>query len=76
MTSFNQLQLGESARVSGYGTMAKSYRSRLLVMGLTPNARFTIVRVAPLGCPVEIEVRGSYLSLRRDEASELQCERL
>jgi ferrous iron transport protein A len=41
-------------------------------MGLTPGTSLTVVRVAPLGDPVEIEVRGYSLTLRRDEAEILQ----
>jgi ferrous iron transport protein A len=41
-------------------------------MGLTPGTHFTVTRQAPLGDPVEIEVRGFKLSLRKGEAAALQ----
>jgi ferrous iron transport protein A len=41
---------------------------RLREMGLLPGTRIRLVRRAPLGDPLEIEVRGYRLSLRRDEA--------
>jgi len=41
-------------------------------MGLVPGAEFTVVRRAPLGDPVEIEVLGFLLSLRADEAAGLR----
>ena len=44
-------------------------------MGLTRNAEFSVLRVAPLGDPVEIEVRGFRLSLRKDEADALLVRR-
>ena len=42
---------------------------RLLEMGLTPGVEVTVVGVAPLGDPVELELRGYRLSIRRNEAS-------
>jgi ferrous iron transport protein A len=45
-------------------------------MGLTPGTEFTVVRLAPLGDPIEIVVRGYSVSLRKNEAEMLQVERL
>ena len=42
---------------------------RLLEMGLTPGAEVTVVSAAPLGDPVELELRGYRLSIRRNEAA-------
>ena len=49
--------------------MDKEYRKKLLAMGLIKGTEFTVSRVAPMGDPVEIEIRGYNLSLRKDEAS-------
>jgi Fe2+ transport system protein FeoA len=43
-------------------------KHRLLEMGVTPGCRVRLVRVAPLGDPLDFELRGYHLSLRRDEA--------
>jgi len=43
--------------------------TRLREMGLVPGTRFTLVRRAPLGDPIEISLRGSLLSLRASEAA-------
>jgi ferrous iron transport protein A len=51
-----------------------AYRQRLLSMGLTPGTEFLVTRVAPMGDPVEISLRGFSLSLRRDEAAMLLVE--
>ena len=45
-----------------------------MTLGLTPGTAFEIVRVAPLGDPVELRVRGSFVSLRKDEAALLNVE--
>lgn len=47
---------------------------RLREMGLLPGTPIRLLRVAPLGDPLEIEVRGSRLSLRRAEAAEIVVE--
>lgn len=70
-----ELAVGDCARVLGYTKAEAVYRRRLLAMGLTPRTEFTVVRVAPLGDPVEIRVRGSALTLRKDEAVALRIER-
>lgn len=54
---------------------SQEYRARLMAMGLTPGTPFRVQRLAPLGDPVEIEVRGFSLSLRRTEADVIEVER-
>ncbi|MBE7383785.1 MAG: ferrous iron transport protein A [Leptolyngbya sp. SIO1E4] len=68
------LTVGQSGRVVGYEKGNRAYRERLLSMGLTPGTHFTVTRQAPMGDPVEIEVRGFKLSLRKAEAAALQVE--
>ena len=65
--TLNALGPGETGRVaavSGGGPL----RQRLLDMGLTPGVSVRVVRRAPLGDPMEIELRGYVLSLRGDDA--------
>jgi len=69
------LTVGAEVVVSGFAKEAREYRARLLAMGLTKGSRLRIVRVAPLGDPIEISVRGFYLSLRREEANAVLVER-
>ena len=70
------LAVGERGRVVGLSRGDRGYRERLLAMGLTPGTEFTVRRLAPLGDPVELNVRGTAVSLRRDEAALLQVERV
>lgn len=59
-------------KVVGYEAGANDYYKRkLLAMGLLPGTEFFVKRYAPLGDPIEIEVRGFNLSLRKDEADVL-----
>jgi len=52
------------------------YRRRLLSLGITRGVELSVLRIAPLGCPVLVEVRGTSLTLRKEEASQLEWERL
>lgn len=70
----NQLRIGDKARVLSYAGGGLAYRKRLLAMGLLPGTEFTVLRMAPLGDPIEIEVRGYRLSLRKHEAGILTIE--
>lgn len=65
------MRAGETVEITGYKMGHPSYRAKLLALGLTRGARLTLVNVAPLGDPVELEVRGFHLSLRKDEAAVL-----
>lgn len=70
----SDLSVGHKARVTALLRGDMAYRRRLLAMGLVPGTEFTVVRMAPLGDPIEILVRGLALSLRKGEASVLQIE--
>jgi len=74
--SFNEVELGQHARILQYSGPTTTYHKRLMSLGLTPGTRFRLLKVAPLGDPIEIEVRGFRLSLRRDEAACLEVERI
>lgn len=71
-----ELGVGDRAKVLGFAEGSHSYRRKLLSMGLTPGAEIRITRVAPMGDPVEIRVRGFALSLRKHEADALSVEKL
>ena len=75
MPDFKSIQIGEQAEIIGYKPTEKSYRRKLLSMGLTRGTVFTLTKAAPLGDPVEIEVRGYRLSLRRSEAEALEIKK-
>jgi len=74
-TTLGELEPGEKARVIRVGGAAVANK-RLTEMGLTRGATLTVVRVAPLGDPVEIQVRGYNLSLRKTEAKAVEVERV
>lgn len=73
-TSLREMNAGDEGRVAGFDVADAAYREKLLSMGLTPGTAFTVTRVAPLGDPVEIRVRGFALSLRKGDADALRVE--
>lgn len=75
-TQIRNLPVGCMGRVIGYQKATRSYKGKLLAMGLTPGTEFIVTRHAPLGDPVEIKVRGFKLSLRQDEANALFVEEI
>ncbi|WP_132012357.1 FeoA family protein [Hydrogenispora ethanolica] len=69
------LSPGDVAEVVGYEGADPAYRSKLLAMGLTKGIEVKLLKIAPLGDPVEVMVRGYNLSLRKAEADILKIRR-
>lgn len=76
MLTITDLKQGDCARLVSFGSTDVLYRRMLLSLGMTCGVDILVVRVAPLGCPVQIEVRGTSLTLRKEEARHLQWERV
>ncbi|MEI8234794.1 MAG: FeoA family protein [Verrucomicrobiota bacterium] len=65
--SLATLAARQAARITGFD-LPPERRARLLEMGMTTGTEIEVIRFAPLGDPIEIEVRGYRLSLRKREA--------
>lgn len=63
-------QSGEVVRLNAEGKI----RRRLFDMGITPGASVILRKVAPLGDPIQVTIRGYELSLRKEEASAVVME--
>lgn len=73
MKSLSEFSVGERGRVVQVdGTDSVSIR--LLEMGLTPGVAVTLIGTAPLGDPLELELRGYRLSVRKTEAARVHVE--
>ena len=68
--TLKDLKPGESGIVASIGEKGP-IRRRLMDMGVTPGAIIEVVKVAPLGDPIEVNIRGYELSLRKDEAKSI-----
>lgn len=69
-----ELSVGASARIKTVGGEG-ALRRRLLDMGLTPGTTVMVRKIAPMGDPIELYLRGYELTLRLDDAREITlCE--
>ncbi len=71
--SLDELKVGQSAiilAVNGQGVL----RGRLLDMGLTPHTEIMLRKVAPMGDPIEVMLRGYELTLRVADAKQIEVE--
>lgn len=75
MERLKDLKPGEKAEIIGFEGNDPIYRNKLLTMGLTKGTEVKLIKIAPMGDPVEISVRGYNLSLRKAEADILQIRR-
>lgn len=69
MANLGDISKGFTGVIKGYAQGSAQYRKHLLALGLTPGTPFSVSRVAPLGDPIEIKVRGCAISLRKAEAA-------
>ena len=74
-TTIRDLTIGEHGRVTRVGGEG-ALRQHFLDMGVIPGAEVTIVKYAPMGDPVELEIHGYELTLRLDEAAKIDVERI
>ena len=65
--TLGDLKVGASAIVSRVGG-ERSFRRRMMELGLLPGTSVEVVRVAPLGDPIELRIRGCSLSIRREDS--------
>jgi len=73
MKTLRDIPVGETAtvvKIHGEGSLKR----RIMDMGITKGTRIYVRKVAPLGDPVEVTVRGYELSLRKEDADILEME--
>ena len=71
--TLNELPIGQDAvitSVDGEGPL----RLRMLDMGIIPKTKIVIRKIAPMGDPIEIYIRGYELTIRLEEAEKIQIE--
>ena len=65
--TLNQLPIGKAAIITNVGGEG-ALRCRLLDMGLIPKTKITVTKVAPMGDPIELRLRGYILTIRVEDA--------
>ncbi len=71
MATLRDVKVGESCTVAAL-TGTGALKRRIMDMGLTKGTQVFVRKVAPLGDPVELTVRGYELSIRKDEAASIE----
>ena len=69
--TLKDLKPGQQGTVASIGTTGPAKR-RIMDMGITPGVEIRVVKVAPLGNPIEVNVRGYELSLRKEDAQQIE----
>ncbi|MDD3242529.1 MAG: FeoA family protein [Eubacteriales bacterium] len=69
--TLDQVQIGNSAKISSVGGEG-ALRRRLLDMGLTPGTTIMVRKRAPMGDPIELQLRGYELTLREEDAQKIE----
>ena len=73
MKTLKDISVGDTAKVVKINGKGKVKR-RIMDMGITKGVEIYVRKVAPLGDPIEVTVRGYELSLRKDDAENIEME--
>lgn len=71
--TLDSINSGEYRKIKNIGGSG-ALRRRLLDMGLTPRTEIRVVKVAPMGDPIVLSLRGYELTLRKEDAKQIQLE--
>ncbi len=71
--TLNEIPIGKSGIIKSIGGEG-ALRLRLLDMGLIPKTKVTVQKIAPLGDPIEIQIRGYELTIRIADAQMIEVE--
>ena len=73
--TLRDLEIGKSAVIRSVGGKG-ALRQHFLDMGMIPGAEITVVKFAPMGDPVELQIHGYELTLRLAEAEQIEIEQI
>ena len=69
--TLRDLPIGKTATIRSVGGEG-ALRQHFLDMGLIPKTRVSVVKIAPMGDPIEIRIRGYELTLRKEDAAKIE----
>ena len=72
MLSLSQIPKNKTIKIKSLRRLNPEYRQQLQAVGIVPNAELTVLRRAPLGDPIQINVNNTSLSLRQKEANAIE----
>ena len=71
MMTLRDLKIGESTRIKSVGGQG-ALRQHFLDMGVVPGAEIKLMKLAPMGDPIELEIRGYTLTIRKEDAAKIE----
>ena len=74
--TLNDLAPGQGGIILSVGNQSGAVKRRLVDMGLTPGTQVKVTKIAPLGDPLEVSLRGYELSLRKADAEMVEVKEL
>lgn len=72
--SLSELKIGQTAVVNSINIKNKDVKRHLLDMGLTKGTRVSIKKIAPMGDPIDILLRGYELAIRKADLKQIEVE--
>ena len=69
--TLRELKVGETGVIAKVNTTG-ALKQRLMDMGIIKGAEVKIIKIAPLGDPIEVEIRGYNLSIRKGDAEKIE----
>ncbi|WP_375748515.1 ferrous iron transport protein A [Vibrio sp. HN007] len=70
----NNLKDGDTATIASFSTLPGQIKKKLMVMGVLPQTEIRLIRRAPMGDPLQVEVRGVSLAISNKIASQVDVE--
>lgn len=67
-----ELKTGQSAHIIHLNELSHDVRKKLMIMGMLPDTQVTLIRKAPMGDPLQVEVRGVSLAIRGQVAAAIE----
>lgn len=72
----SEINPGDTVTIRLLDGLSSDIRKKLMVMGLLPNTEVKVIRRAPMGDPLQVEVRGVSVALRETIAQKIEMERV
>lgn len=72
--NLSELKIGQKAKVEKLNVDDKQIRRHLLDMGITRGVEVIIKKIAPMGDPIDIELRGYELAIRKEDLKQIEVE--
>ncbi|MFV0575628.1 MAG: ferrous iron transport protein A [Vibrio sp.] len=70
----DELKSGQAATILNLEALSNDVRKKLMIMGMLPNTSVKMVRKAPMGDPLQVEVRGVSVAIRGQVAKNIEIE--